>query len=398
MRFGWIRKSVKNKIIAVNILVVMFFGGMMIASTFYISNSALVKEKRESLKEATISESLSVSMSFDQAVVVAKTTAKDEEAQRILQGKAGNLDVADFLNEENVDENNKEIFLVNKEGKTVGSNSEELKNKDFSQEGFFAKVAAGDEGVAYLMDFTNRKTYFYAYSPVRSSGGEMLGAVITKINNDPVFDSLTKTSLHDIGHLMVVDSDGMVVHSTEESDELKSLWTLFDSEKEGVAKKYKTQSSEIKTMQYEEAKNNIKGYSGAVIYDFPCKEDAGESEMMAISQIGKYPLFLATEFETEIVTKNVIMSMLYILGLGVILLIALVIVLNFLLRRILKPMKIIRSVIESISRGHVEQDIPIKGQDEFKELGNALDTMVKRLQEKDVVNEIRRNKGKSQDK
>ena len=389
--FSWIRRSVKNKIVAVNIFVTLFFGLAMLFITFTLTQKTLLSNRKEFLLQATISESYSLNMSLDKAMLIVDNMAHHEEARDFLEKKTPESELRTALAREWIDDVIKMFFVVDKKGEVFGLTEEEKEKEkkegevDFSDKNFFPKIAAGEAGAGYCFGFTYPHSEFYLYSPVFSENGELLGAVVAEVNKGPIFESLTKTTLHEIGDLMIVSDDGIITHSTEEEDELKSLWPLFDSERENIIKKYEhgkgDMNTEIKEMNYEDARGYINDYQGPAEYSFVDEADNKE-EIAALSKVGTYPIYLVSGFETKEVTKKVLVSLVYLVILGGMAVAASTIISISFSGHILKPMKLIRVVVESISRGHYDQDIPIHTQDEFKELGNALDGMAKELKEK----------------
>lgn len=392
--FRWIRKSVKNKILLTVMVILIISGLIMTYTTYSLTTDTLVSQKKEALKESTVSEALNISQKLDQAQVMIKTMADDPCTSLYLTGQPITMDINDSLDVHLVDGFLTDVGIVRLDGTVAADTNKGLVGKNYKDETFFKRALTGERSVVQAIDIPNKAIKYYVFSPAKMKGGNIVGVVFANVQPDVLYSGLTATTLHDVGDLMVVDSDGMVIYSTDNKDTYKSLWTLFGTEKEDIGTKYKTKNVKIESMQYEAAKDKIKNFRGATIFDFNCIEDKSEPEMMAISNVGLYPFYLATEFETEKVTNVAINNAAILAGIGVVILVVTIFTISYLITRLLKPIKSLRGIIDSISRGNLDQDVNIKSGDEFENLGNAIDTMTSRLKEKEVINEIRNKKSR----
>ena len=112
--FSWIRRSVKNKIVAVNIFVTLFFGLAMLFITFTLTQKTLLSNRKEFLLQATISESYSLNMSLDKAMLIVDNMAHHEEARDFLEKKTPESELRTALAREWIDDVIKMFFVVDK--------------------------------------------------------------------------------------------------------------------------------------------------------------------------------------------------------------------------------------------------------------------------------------------
>lgn len=395
--FGWIKKSVKRKILLAVLSIIIVAGGAMTYVAYIMTAGTLVAQKQDALKEATVSEALNLNQKLDQAQDMVRIISDDSEVQSFLknQNPAGNVD--EVLRTHLTGSLMTDIAVLRTDGVVEASTDKTLLGKSYAEEEFYKRAMDGENSVEHTYNIQDRKIQYQAFSPVRTNGSQIIGVVVAGIQPDALFGGLTSTTLHDVGDLVAVDNNGMVLYSTDPKDMFKSLWTLFDTEKEDIASRYKIASASIKSMQYEAAKDKVKNYAGPMIFDFNCVEDNNKSEMMGIAKVGSYPLYLATEFSKEKVTDVAMKNALTLAGIGILLVLITVFVTSYMISRLLRPIKILRNAIESIGRGNLDQDINIKTSDEFRELGDTIDGMAKRIKEKEIVNNAK-NRKKSQER
>lgn len=391
---NWIRRSLKLKITFSIVLIIIFAVTAAVYFSYSVTAINLLADKNHELKESAINESLTISQKFDLVQSMLSTVTNDPRTALSLMRQPLVVSIDETLKNFLVKDFITDLGVTDLDGTVMASTSQDAIGKNYKEKVFFQKAIAGNTSVAHIANFESKEVRYYAYSPVKTNEGRIVGTVYARVLPDILFSNLTTTSLHHAADIIVVDSDGIIIHSVDESNLLKSLWTLYDSEKKDIAKKYALDSADtiIESKEYEITKDKIKSFSGPQIFDFKHKDEKhSEDVIMTITDItGAQPLYLVTEFEkheliSDVATKNAQGIALV----GTVFIVAVSFIIITILTHFLKPLKVLQKVMESIGRGNLNQDINIKTKDEFRTLGDTIDVMTKELKKKELIDRAR---------
>jgi HAMP domain-containing protein len=373
---SWIRKSLIRKmaffIVGISIVII---AGMAISSYFFTS-AAILKEKKDNIRDATSSESVNISTKFSTVLAEITNISKNEYFMRAIS--SGDTSSIDRIITPEVSNLIANIEVVDINGIVTSSVSTEGLKEDYSKSSVFRRALSGEENISEIIEPDKDKTTFYAFSPIKNAAGAVTGVLLGEVDTEEIFNSLRSTTLHDIADLMIVNQSGFVVYSTAREDILKSLWTLSEVEKASIPADYHYEPALIKTMEYEDAKDKIQNYKKPVLFDFFCKAD-NEEEILSISKAGYYPIYLAVEFENENAATIAMPTIISLIITQTIVVILAMLVLIYVISKMVRPLKNIKLIVESISKGNFEQDVNIRTIDEFHDLGNTVETMALEL-------------------
>jgi len=294
-------------------------------------------------------------------------------------------------------QNNSDIFnevvVLGKNGVAWASTDISLVGKDYSQKELYKKSINKEPSISYTADIQKKEALYYVSAPIQEDNGEVVGVLVGQISNESLFSDIISDEIRSHSkNFMVTDDNGLVLYSSDSARILNSVGALTPPEKEKVASNIANiKDLSITEIGYEEVKNNIKDYRGPADYSLINKID-NKKKTVTMSRVGSLPFFIILENQNSDLTNAALKNTLPIALLSLLAIaLSTVYILSF-VNIVMKPVDILKKVMRSIGRGHLDQDINIKTTDEFRELGDAIELMTLELKEKEMINKIRTEK------
>jgi len=381
-----IRRSLKLKIIVSCTIILVIAGLSLLTLIYFVNFEVFVNDEMDNLKSATMSEASAVTSRMDFGVKTADIYGQEDPYIRaFLKGESNSLNLEKEQEEQNELGLITNVTIYNIDGKVVASTDTSSIGKDVTASPFFKRAISNEQAFSYELDFNSMLAKYFSFSPVKDTEGKIIGAVRVDLDHEYLFSSLAATTLHDTAHAMIIDSQGMIIHAETDEDELQTLWSLTQPEKEDILAKYSTGAKGnyfFISQLYEQIKNSVVNYVGPTSVKLNCKKDDGALEILSTAKAGAYPIFVVTEYDTILLRDYSLTIIGYSLLLSIALMSIALIIISIVLNSYLGPLKTIEKSVESIVHGNLDQKIAVKGKDEFKEIAADLETISENLRNK----------------
>jgi len=393
--FQWIRKSIKNKIIFLVMSIIILLGCLTVIVTFFANKSFLTEEEGGVLRGLVTESSFVAEKNISSHLVVLKAMSTHPELASYLKNPSPSQRerITIFLEKQNNSDIFNEVVVLGKNGVAWASTDISLVGKDYSQKELYKKSINKEPSISYTADIQKKEALYYVSAPIQEDNGEVVGVLVGQISNESLFSDIISDEIRSHSkNFMVTDDNGLVLYSSDSARILNSVGALTPPEKEEVASNIANiKDLSITEIGYEEVKNNIKDYRGPADYSLINKID-NKKKTVTMSRVGSLPFFIILENQNSDLTNAALKNTLPIALLSLLAIaLSTVYILSF-VNIVMKPVDILKKVMRSIGRGHLDQDINIKTTDEFRELGDAIELMTLELKEKEMINKIRTEK------
>lgn len=369
------------------VLGLFIINGFLILTVVHsLTTSSLLNQKKDYLKSLTVDVAGDINEKLGLAQGSVVDLSSDPCTKLFLLGKPITMDINDALTAHLQNGSILESGILDMNGKIIASSDPKLIGTSKNNDIFYKRAIAGQTDVTSFIDFEARGSDYYAYAPVKTDGERTIGVVYERLNTDNMFSALRTSALFSLGDLAIIDSDGIIMYSTNDENELKSLWTLYDFEKQEIAKKYNQTNINIESKGTEVTKDKIEEYNNPQLFDATDTEKQ-IPETISIARASDYPIFLFVESRTDKVSKATKDITLWLTGIGLTAMIITLAILMLTISYLLGPLKILDRVIVSIGRGNFDQIINIKTNDEFRRLADTIIQMGEELQKKQNIND-----------
>jgi PAS domain S-box-containing protein len=370
--------SLKTKILFSICLVILFVGLSASVVVFLESERMMVNIKRESITKLHNELARNVGYVFDSSSALAKSiTRRDEVTQyfRLQNNSTREAQLTELLDNNIMDRPEYlAIYVLDKKGICVSSTDRRFVGQNYSFRQYFIQAIKGKAYTDVVLGKTSNELGYYFSHPVRSEDKGILGVVVLKLQPNVIKDRLNNNELAKAGHMMFVDSNGVILHSSRPNRYLRSLGSLNTQEINKLKSEQKFLDVPIQPIQYESIQTLIRDYAKPVTVDYFNKSD-GEIEIIGVNQISNYPFFTISEIDIDYLIDTAF-KLAGLLSISVFVAAALAaFIIVIITRQILSPLKKIINYTNVVSKGDFEKSIEIKTGDEFEVLANTLNLM-----------------------
>lgn len=375
--------------------IIILLGCLTVIVTFFANKSFLTEEEGGVLRGLVTESSFVAEKNISSHLVVLKAMSTHPELASYLKNPSPSQreSVTISLEKQNNSDIFNEVVVLGKNGVAWASTDISLVGKDYSQKELYKKSINKEPSISYTADIQKKEALYYVSAPIQEDNGEVVGVLVGQISNESLFSDIISDEIRSHSkNFMVTDDNGLVLYSSDSARILNSVGALTPPEKEKVASNIANiKDLSITEIGYEEVKNNIKDYRGPADYSLINKID-NKKKTVTMSRVGSLPFFIILENQNSDLTNAALKNTLPIALLSLLAIaLSTVYILSF-VNIVMKPVDILKKVMRSIGRGHLDQDINIKTTDEFRELGDAIELMTLELKEKEMINKIRTEK------
>lgn len=375
--------------------IIILLGCLTVIVTFFANKSFLTEEEGGVLRGLVTESSFVAEKNISSHLVVLKAMSTHPELASYLKNPSPSQRerITIFLEKQNNSDIFNEVVVLGKNGVAWASTDISLVGKDYSQKELYKKSINKEPSISYTADIQKKEALYYVSAPIQEDNGEVVGVLVGQISNESLFSDIISDEIRSHSkNFMVTDDNGLVLYSSDSARILNSVGALTPPEKEKVASNIANiKDLSITEIGYEEVKNNIKDYRGPADYSLINKID-NKKKTVTMSRVGSLPFFIILENQNSDLTNAALKNTLPIALLSLLAIaLSTVYILSF-VNIVMKPVDILKKVMRSIGRGHLDQDINIKTTDEFRELGDAIELMTLELKEKEMINKIRTEK------
>ncbi|MCX6730505.1 MAG: ATP-binding protein [Candidatus Roizmanbacteria bacterium] len=179
---------------------------------------------------------------------------------------------------------------------------------------------------------------------------------------------------------MLTNLQGIILYSTDKDRELKSVGTLPKSYQQDLKKYNPFEGLAISPLWYENIERAIESYSEPVMIEMLDKVES-KNELLTVSRIKNYPLYLVSENELDIIT-NEVSNIARLFGIGIFgSALFSVLILAFIIRELLSPIEKLKKHAVRLGKSDFSEKIVLNTRDELEELGNVLNQMQENVTE-----------------
>jgi PAS domain S-box-containing protein len=380
-------KSIRKKIITNIAIVLLVNSVLIIAGISFATYKKMDKQKKHSLTEITIEKSQRISDELKKPLNLVEHLAVMPEI--INWTEKPSPAAIDFLEKFNIKKEFSALYILDTSGTAIISTEPTFTNNNYSFRPYF-KEALSDITNMYIAVGATSNVQGYYFATSIKKNGQIIGVMAIKLNPLNIYSLLESSPRDKEAHIMITDEYGVILYSDVKEREFHSLGKLTDSDFEKLKKENRYPNKEITPIQYQIAQEEIKKPIEEVkIYNFVDKED-DENELIAITQIGRYPLFLITEDNSWSFGVDAISLASISAGIIVFSKIAILLTLFWLISRNLKPIKVLEQMVISFGSGKIDIKNQVTSNDELQKLGEYFSQMANKLQRhhNDLENKI----------
>jgi PAS domain S-box-containing protein len=374
-------KSIRRKIVTAITWILAISGLVNILVVSINIYRQMDEQKIHDLKELSSEKSNKATVFLNNSQELVKHMASFPEiVQWIENPNAENTNEAlNFLNKFNINKKYLAIYLLDKKGMAVISTDPTFTGNNYSFRPYFKKSISGEANMDIAVGVTSNVQGYYFAHPIFKSNTEIIGSLVIKLAPDNLYKMFENETRDEDSHVMLTDKFGIILYSDLKERVLSSLGTLSPEIINRIRKDRSFSNIDIKPLSYEKAQEIlIWPKKEVIVYQFYDRAD-NEREIVAVSPIEGYPLFLVNEDSSWQLSIGAI-KLSAISGLLILLTTLLVLFfLSTLIAKRLKPLEDLKEMARKIGDGDLEAENKIKSGDELEELGAFFAKMARKL-------------------
>ncbi|OGM93726.1 hypothetical protein A2524_01325 [Candidatus Wolfebacteria bacterium RIFOXYD12_FULL_48_21] len=375
--------SIKNKITLAFVGITIFFGAITAVGVFVVVRQNLSTLKKDDITLRVVSEAREVAQAFDGSVRLSKTiTAQSEIADYLQQAHPVIQDpnVVALLRRYSVDDLYDAIFVMDSKGSIIASTELVFVGIDRSSRDYFKQAIVGVPFIEFGIGAVTGKPGYYFSQPVINGRGEIVGVVVIKFPARGVLEIVERFADEPFGHSMLVDADGIVVHSDIPDHVYKAIGALSQEKRQSITAENRIPGgSDFGTLHYDPIVSILQSYRGPTTIDFYDNVEK-KDKVISVSRVADTSFFLVIESDAETLTTSA-----YIIsavpGIGVFFAALFAAIIGYILvARFLRPLKLLKAAAQKIGEGDYAYRVSIETGDEFEEVADAFEDMAQKIQ------------------
>lgn len=375
-----LKLSLKNKLILSIILTIVFFGGLADFIVFVKSKNTILEVAEKKLEIIDSEKVDGLSDILRQGRDLANILSNRGEIIKYLSNSPELQDekILDFLNGYNVGGVYSAIYVMASDGTAMVSTDPTFTGNNYGFRDYFKEAINGKEFMDIAIGVTSKKMGYYFSSPIKSTEGEIIGVVVAKMTPERFHKSVHLSETRGEMSVMLVNVDGVIVYSSDESKIYKSLGALTKEKLNIIEDKKIFSGVKIEPLTYDFVLEQLPGVKNNLVIKLFDELDE-KDELLVITKIPSFPLFLISEHDLwEFVSSSASIS--YVLGCFVALAaISALLIIILLVNNFLKPLIILDEGVHKIGEGDFDYRINIKSGDELERLAGHINGMAKKL-------------------
>lgn len=379
--------SIRTKLIAVVLLVILGFGAAATAAVFWSVRYQFTQLKLSGFQDSTEAHLHEINIVFDSSQQFVNAIANQKEVQQFLMdSQSGNEDEdeaasilkADYLDNFNVNNNYAAIYLMNKEGVAVLSTDRSFLNQNYGYRDYFQQALNGNPYIDINVGSTSGELGYYFSYPVFAPSNEVIGVVVAKLKTEVINNYLDDHQVEaEEEHFYLIDQNGVVIGSTKEEHILKLLGQpSLQLTEEVLSERYAT--DKLDYLDYDEVLNDLPTVTKPESYILHDEIDQ-ERELLVMAPLGMTNFYFMGETYLDSASQVAQQTALPVAGLVAAAVGLAVLLVVFIVSQLLNPLDELKAAADDISSGNLERRAEISSQDEFKDLGEAFNKMANQL-------------------
>ncbi len=405
--------SIKRKLSLIIIFSGLFFGIFGPILIYYYTKNTELEQEKQTLLSYTKSRTDEVSEIFSQSQKIVGTIAKEPsiiEYMKVkknsntinpymIKGLGGNIEISEGailrrLSFYNIGGDYSAIYLINREGVTLNSTDSSFINQNYSFREYFQKSILGKPWVYMAIGVTSKKPGYYFSYPIKDSQGEILGMAVIKLGIDRL-DEANQIITHPNGNevLMLTDNYGVVISSSDENRNYKSLGILENKELDYLATQRRFEGVKIISLGYGNLEKPLTDYHEPSLLSY-IDGQAGKDKLLTVAQIKDFPFYLVIEKQvSELINIATIYALYQSLFVLLIILVFATLLWIFFDKSIVQPLSKLYRSVNQISAGQYDdvEKVDVTDETEIGQLSSAFYKMVVKLKTAylDLENQIK---------
>lgn len=376
---------IRTKIIIVTIVLILVFGGIATYSVFTLTKNNLINLAESNLTQYVVSQGGEVDLIMSFSSELSKSIAENPDMIKVLESDETSAEELEHLTElhlktYNVGDSYSAIYVLDSEGTTIISTDENFVGKNYSFRDYYSNAITGSAFVDVSVGVTSGELGYYFSHPVINAADEVVGVAVVKMRPE-VFEGVFEHAVSSSMDMMLLDSYGIAVHTTDEEKFLHSMGSLTDEEADLLIQKRRYENIDIQPLSYGEIQGVLQNIEGEPslfeIYDVR----DGDDEYLSVYKIPEFPFYVVAEIElNELVQFSTYTSMIIALLVAFAAVIS-ALSLSVIIRRYLSPLGELRETVEGMAKGNLAQEIKVRGEDEVGSLARSFNHMMQAVKE-----------------
>lgn len=373
------KRSIENKILFSISAVILIVGTLVAAFVFWIIHNSMLATQKQSLTMVTEEHAKTVGSRFEYARYVAANAASRQEVIALLGAEEKNPLIAEMIIGHNdLLAKDGALSIIDSSGLIVASSKIELQGGTYAQTPIVSVVQSGVGIIDYYNDPLLQQPFFIAIQPIKSSAGELLGAVAIHFSIEFLQHDMEGGSFNEEGSAMLVDREGFIVLADKADRIHKTLGLGASTKLAEFNIAQNAQSDGVRTLGYDAVMPLIETYTGPQTIEFFDAND-DEEEFITISRVGTEPFYLLYEYESEEIEAAPLRIAAAIAVAVVLSALVANVIISYVLRRSLDPILVLQERVSQLGSGNFKARFDIKTGDEIEDLGNAFNYMARNL-------------------
>lgn len=216
------------------LILLLWLAGVALVTVF--SSRYQQHDVLQELEQSARNMAQSLDSSLQPFQEVAETLAGLKLVRQVLTSPPGNLagreSLQRFLQSTNQQLGSEALFLLNREGRLVGSSvglDDDALSQSYSFRPYFQQSILGEPGRYYANGILTSGRGYYFSAPVRS-GDQITGVAVVKVNLEPLFARIAGMS----PDYLLLGYDGIIFAASRGDWLYRSLYPLAEGQKEAI--------------------------------------------------------------------------------------------------------------------------------------------------------------------
>jgi len=366
--------------------VILFFGIIATIVTFTNTFKTLRNEKKQTITDAIALQTTQVENILTSAGDLSRTIARNPNVIETMVNEKV-LNATEILNSYNSDDKYSALYLINDAGIVLVSTDESFVNQNYGFRDYFQRAIEGQDFVDISIGITSKQLGYYFSTPIYDKE-QIVGVAVVKLIPKYV-DEVLKTG-ENIDKVMLSDSYGVIIHTSEDTRLYNSLGKLSENTLRTITEKKRYADFVINPLSYDILMNELENAKTVKFLEFFDEMD-NEQELLAVKQIGNFPFYMITETETESIMEQSLLSASILSLLVLIAAVSATVIIYFIVARFLKPLGIIQEANRRAATGIYTPIEGINTKDELGDLVTTYNDMIKaiKIAKEDIEDKVK---------
>lgn len=367
--------SLRSRLVIIVGLVVFIFGTLATLFVYEYSHRRFLKQGQENQEKTVLFQAREITNNFiHYRQIVEQLANRSEIKQQLSQPKENNQEATDILTSFIIPEQFLAIYLMDRSGLTTVSTDPRMLKQNYSFRQYFQKSILGQSYFDIAIGVTTKELGFYLSQPAYNQKEEIAGVLVAKIKPTiPNLSGLVQKDKNSKTKFIITDEYGIILQATNQNLLFQTIKPLSVKEKEIVQIRYP--KINFKPSLYHRLDLDLKKINSVQsqeIYD----QTNRKNKLISLTKVNNSPFYLLIEEETNVYAKEAFNVAFLISAFVLLAAISSVLVMNYLINWLLKPLAVLHEAVINLAQGDFSQRVRLQTGDEVEDLGNSFNKMV----------------------